>query len=43
MQRMDHLLRSRTESDPLETLELVVSPTRPALKNEMMLPAVLGT
>ena len=28
--------------DPLQTLELVASPTGLALKNEMMLPAVLG-
>ena len=27
--------------DPLQTLEPVASPTGPALKNEMMLPAVL--
>jgi hypothetical protein len=28
--------------DPLQTLEPVASPTGPALKNEMMLPAVCG-
>jgi electron transfer flavoprotein beta subunit len=27
--------------DPLQTLEPVAAPTGPALKNEMMLPAVL--
>jgi electron transfer flavoprotein beta subunit len=34
-------LRHRIVPDPLQTLEPVTGPTGPALKNEMMLPAVL--